>query len=217
VANRDTDRHVELVAAALALLTAGVLTATFLVDPLLADQLTRENDVVEWLQAALFAVAAALALRAAGETYRGGESPVLEILIAGVLVGLIIGELDLDRVIVGRKIISTRFLVDTEVWVGWRVLGALFVAVPPVALGLYALRRRRELIASMRRAITHPWGRVFLAGFVLFGFVEAFERPLGRVPGLPRYIVEETLELVSAVLLSVALYARSRRPTSSSS
>ena len=200
-------RDPQVAAAVLAILTAAIITATFLVDPPLADQLTRENEVVEWLQAALFALAAALALGSAWATYRAGASPVLEVLIAGMLAGLIIGEVDLDRVIVGRKIISTRFLVDTEVWIGWRLLAATCIAVPPAALALYGLWRLRTLIAGIRRAVTEPWGRVFFAGLLLFGFVETFERPLGRVPGLPRYIVEETLELISAVLLGVALYA----------
>jgi hypothetical protein len=203
-------RDPQVAAAVLAILTAAALTATFLIDPPLADQLTRENEIVEWFQAALFAVAAALALSAAWDTYRAGASPVLEILIAGMLAGLIIGEVDLDRVVVGRKIISTRFLVDTDVWIGWRLVAALCIAVPPAALALYGLLRWTKLVAGIRRALTEPWGRVFLAGLLLFGFVETFERPLGRVPGLPRYIVEETLELISAILLGVALVAHSR-------
>jgi hypothetical protein len=39
---------------------------------------------------------------------------------------------------------------------------------------------------------------------------ELFEKPLGRIPGLPRFMIEETLELAAGVCFAVALHAHWR-------
>jgi hypothetical protein len=201
-------RHPGLAALGLGLLVAIILTGALVVDPHLTERLAREDDVIESLQTAMFVLALGLALRSAWQTWRTGESPVFEVLIAAMLASLIIGEVDLDRVLVGQKIISTRFLIDPDVWVGWRALAALALVGPALALAVYALRRRVELLSAVRQAIVEPAGRVFLAGVLIFGLTEVFERQLGRVPGVPRYFLEETLELIAAVCFGVALYAR---------
>ena len=200
-------RHSGVVAVVLNALLLIALAVIVVVDPSLADRLTREDAAVEWLQASLFAFAAVFALRTAGDRWRAGASPVFEVLVTAMLVGLIIGEVDLDRLVVGRKIISTRFLVDARVWLGWRALALLVLTLPPAALALYALRRWRELLAAIRRARTDSPGRVFIAGMIIFGLTEIFEKPLGRVPGLPQYMAEEVLELVAAICFGVASYA----------
>jgi hypothetical protein len=84
------------------------------------------------------------------------------------------------------------------------------MAVPPVVLGLYALRRWRALLAAILRALGEAPGRVFIAGFVIFGLTEAFEKPLGHIPRLPRFMVEEVLELVAGICSAVALYGHWR-------
>jgi len=204
------ERSSGVVATVLTALVLIVLVAIVLTDRDLADRLTREDAVVEWLQAALFALAAVFALRAAAARWRLGASPVFEVLVAAMLTGLIIGEVDLDRLIVGRKIISTRFLVDARVWLGWRVLALVVMTLPPLLLAVYALRRWREVLSSLRRWMTESSGRVFLAGVVIFGLTEVFEKPLGRVPGVPRYMVEEVLELIASICFAVALCAQWR-------
>jgi hypothetical protein len=204
------ERHPGRVAIVLnALLLLG-LVVILAIDRDVADRLTREDGAVEWLQAALFTAAAMFALGTARDRWRAGVSAVLEILIAAMLVGLIIGEVDLDRLVAGRKIISTRFLVDPSVSISWRVVALLAMAVPAVVLALYALVRRWDLLRAIRRAMAASWGRLFITGFVIFGVTELLEKPLGRIPGLPRYLLEETLELVAAVCFGVALYARWR-------
>lgn len=207
---RRMERHAPVVATVLSAVLLIVLAVTFVVDRDLAARLTHEDGVVEWLQAAVFAVAGLLAVRTARARWRTGASPVFEILIAAMLAGLIIGEVDLDRILAGRKIISTRFLVDPRVWLGWRVLALLVMVLPPAALAVYAFRRRHELLTAIRRAAAESSGRVLLAGVAIFGLTELFEKPLGRVPGLPRYMVEEVLELVAAICFGVALYAQWR-------
>jgi hypothetical protein len=186
------------------------LAVTVAIDGDLADRLTREDAAVEWLQAILFAVAGVFAVRTARDRWRAGASPVAEVLVAAMMAGLIIGEVDLDRLLFGRKIISTRFLVDARVWLGWRALAVLVMTLPPVVLGLYALWRWREVLAAILRALSESAGRVFIAGFVIFGLTEAFEKPLGRIPRLPRYMAEEVLELIAGVCFAVALYAHWR-------
>ena len=200
--------HPALVAAGASLIIVALLGSALVFHPALADRLSHEDALVEWLQAALFALAAALALRSAWSTWRSGASPVLEVLVAGMLIGLVIGEVDLDKVVLGRKIISTRFFVDARVGIGWRALAAVIVAGPPAALAVYALMRHRQLVSAIRRALEEPWGRALIVGVLIFGLTEVFERPLGRVPGVPRYLLEETLELIAGVWLCAAMLTR---------
>jgi hypothetical protein len=207
---RKVQRHPALAAAGVSVIIVILLGAMLVFDPALADRLTHEDGPVEWLQAALFALAAGLALRSAWSTSRSGASPVLEVLVAGMLAGLVIGEVDLDKVVLGHKIISTRFFVDARVGIGWRALAVLTVAGPPAALAIYALRRRGELVAAIRRAVREPWGCTLIVGLVIFGLTEVFERPLGRIPGLPRYLLEEALELIAGVWLGAAMLAHAR-------
>ena len=186
------------------------LTLTLAVDRDLADRLTREDGSVEWLQAVLFAAAGVLAVVSARCRSRADASPVAEALVAAMMAGLIIGELDLDRLLFGRKIIGTRFLVDARVPLAWRALALTAMAAPPILLTLYALRRWRELLPAVIEALTEPSGRLFSAGVVIFGLTELFEKPLSRIPGLPRFMVEEALELVAGVCFAVALHAHWR-------
>lgn len=207
------ERHPARAAVVLNAILLIALAITASVDWDLADRLTREDAAVEWAQAILCAVAGVFAVRTARDRWRAGASPVAEVLVAAMMAGLITGEIDLDRLLFGRKIISTRFLVDGGVWLGWRALALLVMAVPPVVLGLYAVWRWRELLVAIRRALTGSAGRVFIGGSVIFGLTEAFEKPLGRIPGMPRYMAEEVLELVAGICFAVALYAHSRRHT----
>ena len=200
------DRHSALVATILSALVVIVLLVAVVIDRDLADRMTHEDGPVEWLQAALFALAAVFAVRTGLARSRAGASPVFEVLVTAMLAGLIIGEVDLDRVLAGRKIIYTRFLIDTRVWLGWRVLALLTMALPPLVLALYALRRRRELLTAIGRAMRESPGRVFIAGVVIFGLTELLEKPFGRVGQLPRYLVEEGLELVSGICFFVGIY-----------
>jgi hypothetical protein len=204
------ERHSGVVATALSALFLIVLVVILVIDRDLADRLTREDAVVEWLQAALFGVAGVFAMRAARVRWRTGASPVFEVLIAAMMAGLIIGEVDLDRVIFGRKIIYTRFLVDARVWLGWRALALLVIVLPPLLLAVYSLRRWRELLGAVRRALGESSGRVFIAGVIIFGLTEVFEKPLGRVRGLPPYMLEEVLELIASICFGVALCAQWR-------
>ncbi len=200
----------ETVAATLALSAVAVLSAIALVDPGLADWLTVENGVVEWVQVLLEAPAALLIGRHLVQNAADGRFSPLDVLTVAALIGLIIGEIDLDRRLFGTKVIATRFFVNERVALQWRLLAVLVVVGVPAALGVYALRRVRILWQEGWAAVAQPWGRVLAASAAVLVFTQIFERQLGHVPGVPRHFLEELLELVAAIGFFVAAAARRR-------
>jgi hypothetical protein len=208
-----TELRCETVAAALALIAVIVLSAVALVDPGLASRLTVENGVVEWVQVMLEGTAAAVfarhMLRDAGHVDR--VSP-LDVIIVASLVGLVIGEVDLDRLIFGTKIISTKFFVDARVAIVWRLLAMLVVVGVPLAIGVFALVRIRAFWRDGWAAVAHPWGRVLAVSVAVAVLTELFEKPLGHVPGVPRYFLEELIELLAGIGFIVSAIGRRSAP-----
>jgi len=201
----------ETVAAALALIAVAVLSAIALVDPPLADWLTLENGVIEWVQVLLDAAAALLFGRhLVRNAVANGRLSPFDVLTVAALIGLIIGEIDLDRRLFGTKVIATKFFVDSRGALSWRLLAVLVVVGVPAALGIYALARIRTLWREGWAALGEPWGRVLAASAAVLLFTELFERQLGHVPGVPRYFLEELFELVGAIGFVVAAAARRR-------
>lgn len=201
----------ETVAAGLALIAVAALSAIALADPPLASRLTAENGVVEWLQVPLDAGAALLFARDLVRTARAtGRVSPLELAIVACLIGLIMGEVDLDRVLFGTKVASTRFFLNGRVALSWRVLAFLFVWGVPLAIGFFVLLRFRAFCREGWAALAQPWGRVLATSVVIAVLTEIFEKKLGHVPGVPRYFPEELLELVSSIGFLVAAAARPR-------
>jgi hypothetical protein len=202
----------ETVAAALALIAVVVLSVIAVVDPALADRVTAENGVVEWLQMLLDAAAAVLFGRhLICNASRTGRVSPLDVVIVASLIGLVIGEVDLDRIIFGTKVIATRFLVDARLALLWRVIAAVAVVGVPAAIGMFALVRVRLFWREGWAAIAQPWGRVLAASVALAVLTELFERQLGHAPGVPHYFLEELLELVAAIGFLVSAVARPLR------
>ena len=199
----------ETVAAALALTTVAALSVIALVDPPLAARLTVENGAIEWLQVLLDAGAALLfgrdLVRNARET--GRVSP-LDLAIVSCLIGLILGEVDLDRLLFGTKVIATRFFVNAKVALHWRVLAMLVVVGVPAALAIFVVARFRAFWREGWAAVAQPWGRVLAASVALSVVTEIFEKQLGHVPGVPQFFLEELFELVAAIGFFVAAVAR---------
>ena len=208
-----TEFRCETVAAALALIAVIFLSALALIDPALAGRLTVENGVVEWIQVLLEAAAAVLFARhLARDASRVGRVSPLDVVVVASLVGLVIGEVDLDRLIFGTKIIATKFFVDARVAFGWRLLAMLVVVGVPLAIGVFALVRIRAFWRDGWAAIAQPWGRVLAASVAVAVLTELFEKPLGHVPGVPRYFLEELLELVAAIGFLVSALGRRSDP-----
>jgi len=194
-------------AAACALVTVG-LVALLRWDPVLAAHLVREDGPVEWTQAALLVAALMMAV-ACGLALARLERPVAaDVILAAMMAGLVIGEMDLDKRLFGMKLISTKFFVSPSIPLGYRVLGFLLVVGLPVALAVYAWRWRAELWSAAVRALREPWGQVFVAGAAVLAFTETFERQLGYMPGYPRNFLEEGLEVCAAVCFFLGLVAR---------
>jgi hypothetical protein len=209
-----TELRCETVAAALALIAVVVLSAVALVDPALAGRLTVEHGVVEWVQVLFEGVAAAVFGRhMVRDAARVGRVSPLDVVIVASLVGLVIGEVDLDRLMFGTKIIATKFFVDARVAFVWRLLAMLVVVGVPLAIGVFALVRVRAFWRDGWAAVAQPWGRVLAASVAVAILTELFEKPLGHVPGVPRYFLEELLELVAAIGFLVAALGRRSTPT----
>jgi hypothetical protein len=182
------------------------LTAAVVRDFASAAALVLEDGPVEWLQVVLCAAAVVLNVHAAVRSPR--RRSVLDLVVVAGLLGIIIGEVDLDKHIFGVKVISTRFMVDVRIPRALRVLGSAVVIGVPAAIAVYALTRLRELWAAGVDALRHAHGQVLLAAVLLFGAVDLFEGPLNHVPGLPRFFAEETLELIATAWFFIAALGR---------
>ena len=153
----------ETLAAGLVLGAVAVLSLILVVNPPLAHWLTIEDGVVEWLQVSLDAAAVALIGRHLVRDNAEGERSPLDVLTVAALIGLIIGELDVDRWLFGTKVISTAFFFKAKYALPWRLLAALVVVGVPAAVGIYALRHVRTLWREGWSALGQPWGRVLAA------------------------------------------------------
>lgn len=199
---------VRLMSAAGCAVVTVVLAALLRWNPALAARLVREDGPVELTQAA-FLVAAVVMAVACGLVLARVQRPVaVDVMMAAMMAGVVVGEIDLDKRVFGVKLVATKFFVNATVPVGYRVLGFLLVVGPPVALAVYAWRWRAELWSAALRAPHEPWGQVVLAGSVVLGLTEIFERPLGYVPGFPRNFLEEGLEVCAAICFFLGLVAR---------
>jgi hypothetical protein len=189
----------------LAVVTAAALSALLAWDPRVAAQIVSEDQTIEWLQVALLAGAAGFCLVAATR-----RPPALDILLVLMFAGMIELELDLDRRIFGVPVIDTRFLMSPAVPLGIRLLVILVLAGLAVAVLAYAWRRREDLWREARIMAREPWGRLLLAGGLLLGLVQLFESRLNALLPLPRYFLEESLELLAVLYCFVALAWRAR-------
>jgi hypothetical protein len=182
------------------------LTAVVVRDFASATALVVEDGPVEWLQVAFCAAAVVVNVHAAVRSPR--RRSVLDLLVVAALLGIIIGEVDLDKHIFGVKVISTKFMVDVRIPLALRVLGSAVVVGVPAAIAVYALTRLRELWSTGIDALRHAHGQILLAAALLFGLVQLVEGPLSHVPGLPRFFAEETLELIATTWFLIAALGR---------
>lgn len=193
--------------AAIAVLAAALAIA--------AGEATREGGIVEWAQVALMTATVVVAMVSAA------RSPAaLDVLLALGFVAAIRAEVDLDRWVFGVSIVDRKFLMTDAAPPAIRLLVGVMIAGLVVATAIYALARRAELRRELPRLRHEPWGRALLAGGLLILLVQVFERPLNfveaslaRVVPMPRWFLEESIELLGAgyCLLAVAQRAFAKR------
>ena len=187
-----------------------LLVAVALYDRDLAKHLVAENGVVEWLQVIMMALAGALAARHALAAKRRGEPFALEVAIVAAMAMICIGEINLDRLLFGTKIIYTKFFVDPRYPLGWRALAALVIVGAPAVVGVWLLAHVRDLLRASLQGLREAWGQTATAGIALFVLVQVFERRIDRLPWQPVDFFEEVLEFVAAIYIFVGLAARRR-------
>ena len=189
--------------------TVAILVLVALRDWKLGGWLVIENGVVEWLQVILIVAAGVLAARQGLAAKRRGEPFVFEVAVVAAMTMLVIGEVNLDRVLLGTKVIHTRFFVNPERPLVWRLLAVLVVVGAPTALGIWLLVHIRELWRACLRGLLEPWGHTATFGIGLYVLVQVFEKRIDRLPWQPSpYFFEEVLELVAAINIFVGIAAR---------
>src|SRR4029453_3468945 len=198
------------VAFLVSLVAVALLVAAALHDPKLGKRLVEENGVVEWLQVILMALAGALAAHQGLAAKRRGEPFALEVAIVMMMAMICIGEVNLDRVLFGTKIIYTKFFVNPRYPLRWRLLAVLVVVGPPTVGGVWLLLHVRELWRASVQGRGEAWGQTATAGVGVLGLGQAFEKRIDRLPWQPEDFFEEVLELVAAIYIFVGLAARQR-------
>jgi hypothetical protein len=135
-----------------------VLLGIALVAPAFAARLAAENGVVEWAQVLLEGGAAVLFGRElVRDTRETGRVSPLDLVVVAALIGLVLGEVDLDRILFGTKVIATKFFVNGRVAIAWRALAVLIVVGVPAAIGLFVLLRARVFWLEGWVAVAQPW------------------------------------------------------------
>jgi hypothetical protein len=114
----------------------------------------------------------------------------------------------------GKSIRIARLARDVAAGLPRESMLVLVVARLAVAVGVYTLRHRADLVAWGRAALRTSWGRLLLLGASILVLTAVFERSLNRMvgAGLPRPLLEESFELLAALYCLLALVLRPREP-----
>jgi hypothetical protein len=174
-------------------------------DPATAALIAREGGVIENTQVVLAAASGVLGASRALAARSRGQTVSREIFMTVLVLALTWGELDLDLRLFGLRVIHTKFFVTPAVWLPYRLLAALALAAFYAAIAWYAWRHRAVLLGAAWRMPFQAWGQLLLAGFVLFGLVQALEDPIGQIPHVPRSYLEESVELIAYVYFLLAM------------
>ena len=197
-------------AGALTVLVLGALATASALDVALASRLVAENGVVEWLQVVVLIGAGATCLRLAALDRAEGESGAPDVLLAAGFAFVVVSEMELPRLLAG-KIRIERLVRDVAAGHPRQTIFVVVVAGLALAVAIYALRHLPELLAWAWSALGTDWGRLFYLAAAVLVITELFERALNRMTasvGLPRPLVEETLELVASVYCLIAMRQR---------
>jgi len=197
-------------AVALTVLIVAVVATVSVMDARLAHRLVSEDGPVEWLQVILLAGAGLITARLATIEWAKGRSGAPDVLLTAGFAFLAISEMELPRRILGKSTKIGRLARDVAAGHPRETLFVLLVAGLAVGLGVYAFRYRADIMAWGWSALETAWGRLLLLGACLLVLTEIFERSLNRMTGagLPKPLVEESLELLAALYCFLALAQR---------
>ena len=177
-------------------------------NPPLAVALMAEDSAVEWVQVLLMAGTGALAAGQGWSALRAGEPVAFEVMIVATMVMACLGEMDLDRKLFGIKVVATRFFVNPKYSLALRALAVLVIVGAPAAVGVWLLRRWRQVLRASLEALREPWGQTAAVGATIYVVTQIFEGPIDRIPWQQHHLIEELLELLAAVCMSIGLAAR---------
>ena len=197
-------------AGVLTVLVVGAMAIATALDVSLAERLVAENGVVEWLQVVLLIGAGAICLRLAALDRAKGASGAPDVLLAAGFAFVVVSEMELPKLLAG-KIRMDRLVRDVAAGLPRQTIFVVVVAGLALAVAIYALRHLPELLAWAWSALGTDWGRLFYLAAAILVITEAFERATNRrmaSMGLPRPLLEETLELVASVYCLIAMRRR---------
>jgi hypothetical protein len=187
-----------------------VMAAVTVMDVPLAARLVSEDGPVEWLQVILLAGTALIAARLAALEWAEGRSGAPELLLTAGFAILAFCEMELPRRILGKSTKISRLAREVAAGMPRETVFFLLAAGLAVGLGVYAFRYRADIVAWGWSARETTWGRLFLLGASLLVLTELFERSLNRMAGagLPKPLLEESLELLAALYCFLAMMRR---------
>ena len=198
-------------AAALTVLILAIVAAVTIVDPGLAARLVREDGPIEWLQVILLAGTALITARLATIEWAEGRSGAPDLLLTAGFALLAFCEMELPRRILGKSTKIARLAREVAAGMPRETVIVLLVAGVAVALGVYAFRYRADIVIWGWSVLETAWGRLLLLGVSLLVFTELFERSLNNQmagAGLPKPLLEESLELLAALYCFLAMLRR---------
>jgi hypothetical protein len=185
------------------IVVAGLLVVLVVWNPSLAGRLVREDSLVEWLQVVLALAAMAVVLAPGVRRLSAAD-----IVFIALLAGLAASEIELDQRLVGMPVVDVRFFRRGAVAWPVQVLAGTLVIGAPLALLAYAAARWRDLVSEARDGVREGWLSLLVAGLVLMTIAQVWERELNHLLPLPKYFLEETLEVIGTMYLALAILRR---------
>lgn len=125
---------------------------------------------------------------------------------------LLAGELEAWRAVFGPTLTMHRVLAMTLAKSSLAMAALGLIVALSAAVAVYTRRHFRELVRWGLAALRTGWGRVLVAGLLIFADTELFEQRLHVImPAVfPRTFLEEGLELLANTFFVLALWERER-------
>jgi len=189
---------------------AGVAVSVLLValviwNPELTGALVQEDSVVEWLQVVMAAVAFGFVVAASLRKFKAAD-----VLFCTLLFLMAGSEINLDQRIFGIPVLDARFFHHRTVPLALKVFSGSVVVTGALTLIVYSLAHWRALWTELWWGVSARWLHLLVVGSVFIGIAEIFEHQLNQALPLPRYFLEESLELIGTLYLALGMLRRLR-------